>query len=185
MHSLCWLKRYVPQILIHAFLWLWSVLCRCGKLLRCCLLPMRGRRKLVARRLYYLELSEGCWLANWCTDALPVITFLISDAIFVLVKSGCVGYFTLAFFASTITWPPTVLVGYISNACTLWASAFVNSKHRAAFILICLTFVCCIFKSWFMIFGRWLSNAKVLTCWLASSVSIWCHSGSGSYVLGR
>ena len=127
VHSFCWLKWYIPQILIHAFLWLCSILCRCRKLLRCCLLTMRGRRKLVGWRPNDLELSECSRLAYWCTNAFPLVTFLISNAIFVLVKCGCVGNVTLAFFAPTITWSSTILVGYITNACTLRASAFVNS----------------------------------------------------------
>ena len=127
MHSLCWLKWYIPQIFIHAFLWLCDVvLCSSRKLLRW-LLTVWGWRQFISWWLNDLELSKGSWLAYWCTDTFPVITVLIIDAIFVLVKGGSVGHFSLAFFVPTITWSPTVLVGYVSNACTLRARTFVNS----------------------------------------------------------
>ena len=126
MHSLCWLKWYIPQILIHAFLWLSGILCWCRKLLGCLLAVWRWRQ-FICWRPDDLKLSKSSWLAYWCTNAFSVVTFLIIDAIFVLVKNSCVRYFILAFFTPTITWSPTILVGYVSNACTLRACAFVYS----------------------------------------------------------
>ena len=184
MHSLCRFKWYISQVLINTFLWLSNVLCCCRKLLRS-LLTVWGWRQFVSWRLNDLELCKGSWLAYWRTHTFPVITVLICDAIFDLVKSGCVRYYLLAFFAPTITRPPTILVSYISYACTLRARAFVNPKHRAACILVCWTFICCAFDSWSMIFGRWLANAKVWTCWLPSSIANRCDSSCGGDVLGR